>query len=180
MKKEKFKKGLELLEETLDPLSDRYRICPNPPCGRPHMVKNKSRDYCSDKCADDHYNFIRKYRQQHEAEKGKKVELEKSTIEAEKQKEIDWKLDPEWLKIHNNNIDILSSLAIDSANGTQFPLDYLINLGANLTAYTAIGTYYTIDETYNSRSLVIGDYKLYLIDYNVILVYYNDPQNVKS
>ena len=44
---------------TLDPKSEFYRICPG--CGKAHMVKNRGRDYCSEKCYQDHYNdFNRK------------------------------------------------------------------------------------------------------------------------
>lgn len=42
----------------LDPLSDRYPVCPN--CRKLHMVRNKGRDFCRDKCANQHYNARRR------------------------------------------------------------------------------------------------------------------------
>jgi hypothetical protein len=176
MKKEKNKKGLELIEENLDPLSDRYRICPNPSCKKPHMVKNRGRDYCSDKCADDHYNLIRKYREQFETDREKKVEAERSIIAAEQQKAVYMKPDPEWQKIHENNIEIFSSLTIDPVKGTKYLLNYLLSLGVNLFTHTAKAKLHNIDEKYGVHYLIFGDFKLYLIDYNVVLIYYNHNQ----
>jgi hypothetical protein len=176
MKKEVFKKGLELLEETLDPLSDRYRICPNPSCRKPHMVRNKGRDYCCDKCADEHYNLNREYRNLYKAEKEIEIETENAVIKSENQKVVNWKPDPDWLTAHNKTIEVFNSLTIDPVKGTKYNLDHLVSLGANLLTYSAIGNLHNIDEKYACKSLVFDDYRLFLIDYNVILIYYYNNQ----
>ncbi len=171
---------MELLEESLDPLSDRYRICPNPNCKKPHMVKNTGRDYCSDNCADRHYNFLRKYRKQAETEKEKQAETEKFTNEALQLKVVDFKTDPDWLKAYNKNIELFSGLHLDPSKGTKYPLDHIVSLGVNLYVHTANGTLHNIDDKYGCKYLVIGDYKLFLIDHNTILIYYNNLEKLQS
>lgn len=93
-------KATNLIEQNLDPLSDRYRICPHPQCKKPHMITNRGRDYCCDKHADDHYNLLRRLKAQTEkmmnSNDGKTIELEsvpavlplvnESKFSAEKQK----------------------------------------------------------------------------------------------
>jgi hypothetical protein len=61
----------------LDPLSDRYRICPLPRCRKPHMVHNIRRDYCCDEHSDEHYNMLRRYKQKYEAVAEKKSLMKK-------------------------------------------------------------------------------------------------------
>ncbi len=82
-------------ENLLNQNSDRYRICPHPECRKPHLVKNRGRDYCSDKCADDHYNLLRRLKKQTEqfkVQKGNTISLEPQQLNSDRISKVDGNL----------------------------------------------------------------------------------------
>ncbi len=182
MKSDKNKIGLELAESVLNPLSDRYRVCPN--CKRPHMVRNKGRDYCSDKCADRHYNYLREYKKLGERTHQNKVSNLEVNSETDTMQDIVHKeeINSEHLlnqqKVLEKNLEVLNTLQIDPVKGSKFTLSQLINLGFDFSSYTAKAKLHNINDKYGSHYLVFGDFKIYLLDHNVALIYYNNPKNL--
>jgi hypothetical protein len=175
MKTKKMNVGLELAKEALaiDPTSDRYRICPY--CKTPHMVKNKGRDYCDDKCADAHYNYLRKYRNLGEIDKEKKLGTDKKMQELENQLIPGNSPDPKkWEEAFEKNIKILNELLIDAVKGSKFKLDYLKNLGFEFWAHTTRAPLYNTEKETDAHLLIYADYQIYQLDYNVILIYHKN------
>ena len=146
-------------KEKINQQSTYFRICPF--CGKAHMVKNRGRDYCTDKCADDHYNLLRRLKSQHEGMIGAiKVENSVSNIYAPPKRNVD----PEALK---KNIEILSHLTKgqDSAN---ISIESIISLGWEGTAYSY---HYPFNQSLNIFCVEYGPYETLFINPNTIYVH---------
>lgn len=154
-------------EVELDPLSDRYRVCPN--CETPHMVHNKGRDFCSDRCADQHYNARRRLMKQ---------ALQTVTLEAVEVSEPA----PEQMSLapvenqpkensYNRNLEILNSLTIDPQRGTMLHAENLLSLGFDFESSSGRGVLYNIDPGLNCHFMQYGVFRIYRVDFSQLLIY---------
>jgi hypothetical protein len=161
-------------ELALDPQSDRYRVCRNPECRKHFMAKNRSRDYCSDRCADTHYNFLRKYIQQNNYGDVTKKQYNVPASETDPEIKSTFpnnKPDQEWTAAYENNLKILDSLTLNPKKGTPYKVDYLIGLGYNFFCYTSRAPLFNIEPKHDAHCLILSDYKIYLIERNTILIF---------
>lgn len=169
----------------LDPLSDRYRVCPN--CSKPHMVRNKGRDFCSDRCADQHYNTRRRLMKQvqqtvdpevalalepnkefapeQRAEIGQAPELAKEIFTRQNVPPVESNAS------YDRNIEILNSLPVDPENGTVLHVADLTSRGFVFDYYSGRGVLHNIDPTLNCHFMQYGLYRIYRIDFSIILIY---------
>ena len=140
-----------MLNYFLDQTSDRYRICPSCKCA--HMVANRGRDFCSDKCADTYYNTHRRFRKQ-------AIEI----------------LTPELQSITDNesvlqtNYSLLNDLPVDPVNGTRYPIIYLLNIGFNFSYFTERNELYNTPVEQQCFSISIYSYRIYLLNITEVLI----------
>lgn len=146
MEDKKNSKETNLLK--LDANSPYYRICPA--CSKPHMVKNKGRDYCSNKCYQDFYNSTQRII--------KKQEPSKS------QEEFNKDVTKEMLASNKN---ILDSLPIES-EGTHYKIQELLATGFIFCAYTYR---YPFNQQLNILCTEYGEYETFLVKPDVILIH---------
>lgn len=185
---------LELHTIELDPLSDRYRVCPN--CGSPHMVKNRGRDFCSDRCADQHYNAHRRLMKQAEPKHVVETTPEVAPPPAEAPVAI---ASPETLSastpetmlstqveqesadtVYEQNIKLLEGLSIRIPNGTTYLVDDLARSGFDFSAYSGKGVLHNIDTALNCHFLLYGKYRIYRVDYSHVLITKVEPLKPKT
>ena len=168
----------------LDPTSDRYRICPHPECGKEHMVKHRSRQYCCDEHADDHYNIIRRLKEKegnsttnnlipaqpvlpadpnyNSAVNENLAEKNEITAPAE----IGSSVKNAYIK----NIKILDTLEIHPEKGTVFFIEDLWSLGLDFTIFSGLGLLHNIATSYNCRFMQMGFYRIYRVEYSHVLI----------
>lgn len=146
---------------TLDPNSPFYRICPS--CDSPHMVHNKGRDYCSDKCYQDFYNATRRIKRVAPMYAPPHVEsINASDISF---REIQYKsIDPIALR---KNIRILESLALHP-NGTKYRVHSLEQAGFDFNAHSYR---YPISSERNIYCIEYGKFETLLVEPDTILIH---------
>ncbi|MBL0031605.1 MAG: hypothetical protein IPP27_05255 [Bacteroidetes bacterium] len=132
----------------MDANSPYYRICPA--CSKPHMVKNKGREYCSDKCYQDFYNATQRIIKR----PGISNIQEEFNIEATEEMLI-------------CNKKLLDSLTIEP-DGSQYKIHVLLEAGFNFSAYTYR---YPLNKQLNILSTEYGDYETFLVKPDVILIH---------
>ena len=156
----------------LDPLSNRYRICPN--CKKQHMVKHLGKDFCSDFCADTHYNENRRLNKQAEAiltENKKHTSNETTTTQIVDAAILKSNLDPEkWGQEMENNIKILDGLSIDNEKGSLYHMQDLMQRGMNFFVYSDRGKLHNTSEKHDCHFLIFCKYRIYSIDYGKVLI----------
>lgn len=144
----------------LDENSQYYRICPH--CRMPHMVHNKSRDYCSDKCYDDFYNQIRKH---------KKIASQYGQPHTEMQQQLnhckEYPKENLMFNGYENNLKILASLSIDEG-GTRYKVQELHNRGFEFNAYSHR---YQIKSDLNIYGIEYGPYVIFLDQPDTLLIH---------
>ena len=145
----------------LDENSPYYRICPL--CRKPHMVHNKGRDYCSDKCYHDFYNQTRKL---------KKISTQYGQQFSETQKQLNnyqehpkKELAPDAFEKNQN---ILSALRLDE-NGTLYKIQELENAGFEFYAYSYR---YPLNTDLNIYGLEYGSYVAFLTEPDSLLIHH--------
>jgi hypothetical protein len=163
-------------QDILDPLSDRYRVCPN--CKTPHMVRNRGRDFCSDRCADQHYNARRRLLKQAEP----KTILEQNPLPIPPMEEnmsvtVQSKIESTQPEVtdYQKNLQILNSVTIKPEVGTVYHIDDLIRAGFNFDAFSGRGILHNIDPKLNCHFVQYGTYRLYRVDYSHVLIHRNEP-----
>lgn len=144
----------------IDPGSPYYRICPH--CKKPHMVHNKGRDYCSDKCYQDFYNLTRKFKKPSSSYPPILNETEKQlrNYQEDPKKEIP-------LNALETNQKILESLLIDK-DGTAYKITELESAGFEFFAYTFR---YPLNSDQNIYCLEYGKYEAFLIEPDALLLH---------
>jgi hypothetical protein len=154
-------------EVELDPLSNRYRVCPN--CQTPHMVRNKGRDFCSDRCADQHYNARRRLlKQALQTVQIKPTEVATTESDTTSAAATDYRACAE---NHDKNLQILNSLSIDTKNGTVIHSDDLLSRGFDFELSSGRGVLYNIDPSLNCHFMQYGVYRIYRVDFSQLLIY---------
>jgi hypothetical protein len=157
----------------LNPNSDRYRICPNPECNRAHMVMHRSRDYCSDKCADDHYNMKRRHTNHAVA-----MMTKGGTISSIVQEQVlagrdiyeGLLTDEEWSSGMKINLEILTGLIIDERNGTCFWIQELVNQGFHFHCFSTSGKLHNMPKNKPGQFVVYQNYRIYRTQADEILI----------
>ncbi|MGZ4056397.1 MAG: hypothetical protein ACXVPU_12290 [Bacteroidia bacterium] len=152
----------------LDRTSNRFRICPN--CGKEHMVKHLGRDFCDDKCADDHYNQERRLKKQAETMLSEKLIDVPVTSSLGGPVENLPEVDQAWGQAMKTNLAILDNLSLDPKHGSSMSIDSLLLGGFNFTQYTMQGKNHNIPDGIQSSFLIFGDYRIYRIDYSKVLI----------
>jgi hypothetical protein len=152
----------------LDPSSNRFRICPN--CKKEHMVNHLGKDFCCDKCADDHYNQNRRLRKQAEAMLAEKSQNIVTINDRGGPIESFPSSDPEWEASMKTNVFILNSLDLDDKYGSVFSIDDLFSLGFQFSCYSTQGKNHNVPEGIESSFLLYSDYRIYRTDYNRVLI----------
>ncbi|MFZ7116394.1 MAG: hypothetical protein ACO1G9_13520 [Bacteroidota bacterium] len=132
----------------LDANSPYYRICPA--CSRPHMVKNKGRDYCSNKCYQDFYNAT------HRVVKKQHIQL--------MQEEYNKDATEDHLE---SNKKILDSLMLEP-EGTLYQIQEFQEAGFHFLAYTYR---YPFNAHLNIQCVEYGEYQSFLVKPDVILIH---------
>lgn len=162
------------VEGELDPLSDRYRVCPN--CGTPHMVRNKGRDFCSDRCADQHYNARRRLMKQ--AEPKANIESAPPPTQAPESIErvavaIAPTVEPTQPQVtdYEQNLKILEAITVHPEAGTVYHIDDLTKAGFNYDACSGRGTLHNIDPKLNCHFVQYGKYRIYRVDFSHVLIH---------
>lgn len=176
----------------LDPLSDRYRVCPY--CRKPHMVRNKGRDFCSDRCADQHYNARRRLMKQAEPKNAvaivQEVAVEPETA-AQPQIQTVEIVQPKASQptpqekesgdsVYERNIQILDSLKVRIPEGTSYQIDALTKGGFDFNAYSGRGALYNIDPKLNCHFILYGTYRIYRVDFSHVLITKVEPLKPKT
>ena len=123
------------------------------------MVKHRGRDYCSDKCADDHYNNKRRLKLSYE--KG-------GTTNTDEKNELSKPQPSE--ELINNNIAILNRLKIDGKKGSPFDIQYLDALGFNFKEFTGRGKLFNTKPMDHCYFLQIGQFRLHRIAFSHVLI----------
>lgn len=153
----------------LDRTSDRFRICPNPECKKEHMVKHRGKDYCSDKCADDHYNFKRRL-DNHAEElltKGgtvssiadfQSVNLKKKSEDSVFVSQIP---DDVWKEKMITNMQILNSLELDAVHGSLYGVQELLDAGFDFNVFSTQGILHNYPKKDKGQYLVYENYRAY-------------------
>lgn len=151
----------------LDPLSDRYRVCPN--CGKPHMVANRGRDFCSDWCADAYYNKNRRLIKQAELSRGGYVTQQRpQVIETVKPQSTYTVLDVNSRK--QKNKEFLNRLGVDKVTGTKYNLSDLLAHEFDLTIFDEKQKLYNTPTDISCFCLVFGGYSMYLVEKDLVLI----------
>lgn len=130
------------------------KICLN--CNEPFVAKRIDAIYCDERCSWTHYNKTKRGKN-NTSIKPEEIPVISSVVEKES-----------GLK---KNIQILSSLEVDSRKGTEYSFEQLDSLGFNLDAYEFRVRLHNIDPIYNSHYTIIGNYKVFRTDFKTFLVY---------
>jgi len=150
----------------LDPLSDRYRVCPHPQCGKAHMVNNRGKDYCSNKCANDHYNMLRRLKKQAlESEAARLLVQEKPQLFTETQPETTYAPEVQTAPAElEKNYRILSQLHLDNNAGSLYTLSQINDLGLDLRFYSGIKRHHNLPKNLSCNWLYIGPFRIYRLE----------------
>lgn len=152
----------------LDPKSDRYRVCPQ--CGKGHMVRHRSRDFCSDKCCDDYNNQNKRLLKHTQIQIPTPEEPVINTIRfTETAKPQSHQSHGEALTDLQKNTIILDKLKIDLKEGSCFYLRDIIKLGLNFNACSS-ERLYNMPPGHQANCLISGNYRIYLLDNEMILI----------
>lgn len=173
-------------ETELDPLSDRYRVCPN--CSIPHMVRNRGRDFCSDRCADQHYNTRRRLLKQADPKNNAvmvadDIIVPEASAEEIAQPEIIVAIEPIQVNsesTYGKNIRILNSMQILFPDGTTYPIEDLTKSGFDFNTYTDRGVLHNIDPELNCHFLQYEMYRIYRVDVSHVLIAKVEPLKTKT
>lgn len=168
-------------EIPLDPTSEFYRICPHPECGKEHMVNHRSRVYCCDEHADDHYNMKRRIKKEGNLTENNTISIQPSVEQkldlatqvnlSEKKEDTEQAQNTETLEnVYLRNIEILDTFEMHPENGSIFTVDYLRGQGLNFSAFSRLGPIHNIEQQYNSRFMQMGSYRLYRVEYSHLLI----------
>jgi hypothetical protein len=127
------------------------------------MVKNKGRDYCSNKCYQDFYNLTRKFKKPGIQNNPAVNETEKllNNYPEDPKKEIAF-------DAFEKNQKILSSLIIDD-KGTPYKIQELENAGFEFYAYTFR---YPLNSDLNIYCLEYGPFEAFLIAQDALLIHH--------
>lgn len=143
--------------KNLDPGSSYYRICPS--CHSPHMVHNRGRDYCSDKCYQDFYNATRRIKRIAPLYAPPRLDNYPSFREV-KDNVIDF-------SALAKNISILKSLSLESGE-TKAKLNDLEDAGFRFKAYSYR---YPISIERNIYCVEYGNFQTLLLEADTILIH---------
>ncbi len=136
---------------SVDPLSDRYRICPN--CKIAHMVHNRGRDFCTDKCADDYYNTHRRLTRQ----ATNVPPLANTSLITRDQ-------------MLAKNLNVLNHLSIDETFGTKYLITDIVNSGFDFSFHTSRNVLHNTDFDNQCFYISIFEYKILLLTTAEILI----------
>ena len=129
----------------MDRNSDRFRICPND--GEEFMANDRREKYCSEECADEYHNILKK---------AKKEQLQQ--------------YDPSSKKSPNEqNIIILSKLTIHN-DGSIFDIDFLIKSGFDFSSYNERKLLLDFQPDLNCHYLQFGIYQIYRVESSKVLI----------
>lgn len=149
--------------------ADLLRQCPH--CKRYHIVRNRSRDFCSDWCADTFYNrFVR----------GRKKGASFGSLQLPGTQVLE--IDPTAMQaigagISNAQINkpenqqILDNLQIDATNGTSYQWSDLISKGFDLSKYSVRSKLHNTPEGTEAYCLSFGNYWLFCINSESVLIF---------
>jgi hypothetical protein len=118
----------------LEPLSDRYRVCPY--CKTAHMVKHLGRDYCTDKCADNHYNEKRRLKKQVESMLSGKIVTMYEGWDTSTEEQLE--LEELKNKVIQNNVKILNSLDIEDDGNNLYKIPNIESVGLDFNHYSVL------------------------------------------
>jgi hypothetical protein len=161
---------METHQGELDPLSMYYRICPY--CKRPHMVKNRGRDFCSDRCADTYYNVHRRDLKQAEkiiAEKGMVTDVNSKQPIVIEESKIDYGENLNYRFTHN--INLLNSLSIDLNKGTIYHIPDLVRMNFDFSIYEARNPLFNTGLENQCFYLTFKNFRMYLLEINKVLIF---------
>jgi hypothetical protein len=173
----------------LDPNSDRYRICPNPECKKPHMVSHRGKDYCCDKCADDDYN--RKRRLDNHAVSmmtmgGSVNQIANKQVE-ERKESLPTNLAPtkslneeQWQEAMKINLGILHDLELDPIDGTCFWINDFVEKGFNFDAHSTVGLLHNYPRNKNGSYLIFQNYQMFCLENDSILIMNTNNLNPRN
>ena len=141
----------------LDPESSFYRICPR--CGKAHMVNNRGRDYCSEKCYQDHYNNFRKKLRDFKLFDTESMENKSQSTYTPPKPNKD-------MEAQNRNIQIFKEL-LDNGSKAYLSIYELDRIGFDFFAFSY---HYPLDEKQLSFCIEYGPLKTILTNPSTILV----------
>ena len=162
----------------MDPHSPYYRICPG--CSVPHMVEHRGRDYCSNKCADNYYNWVKRNFRQAERIIADKGYITQESNEAALS--LSQQVDPGKVYFENEfnkNVFFLENLKI-SDKDARYSLIYFLKNHFNFSVYSARQPVNNITENEQCFYIVIKNYSIFLLKENEILIQKIINQNAES
>ena len=140
----------------LNPISDRYRVCPY--CKTAHMVKHLGRDYCSDKCADNHYNEKRRLKKQVENMLSEKAVTMYEGGEISTKEQLEFEELKK--KAIQNNIKVFNSLDIGDKDNCLYKIPNIESVGVDFNHYSKRMKNDMALGHHTSFYLLIGNYKV--------------------
>lgn len=147
----------------MDRTSHRYRKCPND--GYEFMTDNLSRKFCSDQCADEFHNDLKKK----EAQEKKLLDEAKAIIANPIVPQP--LVQPEApMDKAKQNVKIIDALTLDPVKGSVFNIDWLYSKGIDFSAYNGRGVLYNIDSSHNCHFIQIGNYRLFRVEFSEVLI----------
>ena len=156
----------------LNPNSHRYRICPSPFCGKEHMVSNIGRQYCSDKCADEHYR--------HKIKDGVAPAMPRTRAgpfgddrwpPGMVRLPVFTPIGPDEYQAQvKKNVEFLDAHRIDPIDGTEFEKSYLLQEGFNIHYHSGNPKALNISEKYGCKYLLFEKYMLINISNNKVVI----------
>ena len=160
-----------------DSNADRFRICPNPSCGIEHYVTHRGKDYCSDQCADNHYNQKRRLKEHAKAKISTSKAEQALAEKQEKEILID---DQERSEIEKVNIIKLNELELNDLEGHVFTLSNLTDLGIDLRGYSTIGKLHNMPKAKQGQYIIIGSYRIFRLMQDQFLIYNTELLTIKN
>ncbi|UPT68610.1 MAG: hypothetical protein M0D57_08315 [Sphingobacteriales bacterium JAD_PAG50586_3] len=149
----------------LNPLSDRYRICPN--CKKGHMITHGKRDFCSDKCNDDYNNRLKKdlrlliQSEEHQVQPNDVIE---------KIVEPMAEIKPQNQKLRDN-IAIIDSYEIEPNGYSIVEMQDLEDAGYDFDVYSGLFRLYNIPKKYIAFFTVLGRYRFYRLEDTTFIIF---------
>ena len=140
----------------LNPLSDRYRVCPY--CSTAHLVRHLGRDYCSSKCADSHYNEKRRLKKQAESMLNKEIFVGYEGGEVPSMKKLKFKQSKKGAI--QNTVLLLNKLDLGDEGNYLYKIIDIESVGVNFNHYSMRVENDTVPGNNTSFYLLIGNYKV--------------------
>ena len=149
--------------------SSYYRVCPN--CGIGHMAANRGRSYCTDQCADAHYNRIKR-----------KFNTPGSIIRASDGVTIgndSVQPQPPGNKYRHQdltqkqlitNISLLNLLKIDPKKGATYNINELNEAGFVFTAYSDKSKIRDTSDGVDCYAISYGNYEFFFTQKGQVLI----------